>query len=116
MSHSRDRLDHRSLGQISDGGPPPDNEPITTRRTVVYAMFGLLVLLYLAFWVALAVLFEPNLQFFSYYAINYDQGFVRRGLAGELLRLFPADHYFTGLLILRWLIPALFVIGLAAVA
>jgi len=44
------------------------------------------------------------------------QGFVRRGLAGEILDLFPADLYFTGLLILRWLVPALFGVGIAAVA
>jgi hypothetical protein len=89
---------------------------MTTGGRLGYAVAGLLLLLYMAFWIALAALFEPNLQFFSYYAINYDQGFVRRGLAGELLDLFPADLYFTGLLILRWLVPALFVAAIAVVA
>lgn len=95
---------------------PQSNQPITLRGKAVYAAVGLLLACYLASWVALAALFEPNLQFFSYYAINYDQGFVRRGLAGELLDLFPADLYFTGLLVLRWLVPALFVAGIATVA
>jgi hypothetical protein len=94
---------------------PPD-QPITPRGKAVYTVVGLVLLLYMAFWVALAALFEPNLQFYAYYAVNYDQGFVRRGLAGELLGLFPADLYFTGLLVLRWLVPALFVIGIAVVA
>lgn len=91
------------------------NEP-RTRRRLVYAIVGLLLLLYMTFWVAFASVFEPNLQFFSYYAIDYSQGFVRRGLAGEILDLFPADLYFTGLLILRWIVPALFVVGIAEVA
>jgi hypothetical protein len=91
------------------------NEP-STRRRLVYAIAGLLLLLYMAFWIGFAIIFEPNLQFFSYYAIDYSQGFVRRGLAGEILDLFSAAHYFTGLLILRWLVPALFVGGIAAVA
>ena len=91
------------------------NEP-STRPRLVYAIVGVLLLFYMAFWIAFACLFEPNLQFFSYYAVDYNQGFVRRGLAGEILDLFSAAHYFTGLLILRWLVPALFVVGIAAVA
>ncbi len=63
-----------------------------------------------------ASVYEPNLQFFAYYAVDYSQGFVRRGLGGEILDLFPADLYFTGLLILRWLVPTLFGVGIAAVA
>ena len=113
------------MTRFSGGRPIETEEPLTapqskvlisTRGKVVYAIAGLLLLLYMAFWVALAALFEPNLQFYSYYAINYDQGFVRRGLAGELLDLFPTDLYFTGLLILRWLVPAVFVAGIAVVA
>lgn len=74
-----------------------------------------MVLLYLTSWIVFASVYEPNLQFFAYYAVDYSQGFVRRGLGGELLGLFPADHYFTGLLILRWLVPTLFGVGVAAV-
>ena len=90
-------------------------EPSTQRR-LVYAIVGLLVLLYMASWVVFASVYEPNLQFFPYYAVDYSQGFVRRGLGGEILDLFPADLYFTGLLVLRWLVPALFGVGIAAVA
>ncbi len=94
---------------------PQSNEP-STRRGLVYAIVGLLVLFYLASWVVFTSVYEPNLQFFPYYAVDYSQGFVRRGLGGQILDLFPADRYFTGLLILRWLVPALFGLGIAAVA
>ncbi|OBG36934.1 hypothetical protein A5673_17360 [Mycobacterium sp. E3198] len=74
------------------------------------------MLLYLACWVVFASVYEPNLQFFPYYAVDYSQGFARRGLGGEILNLFPADLYFTGLVVLRWLVPTLFGVGIAAVA
>ena len=104
--------------RVETEGPlrnPQSNEP-RTRRRLVYAFVGLLVLLYVASWVVFASLYEPDLQFFAYYAVDYSQGFVRRGLGGEILDIFPADRYFTGLLILRWLVPALFGVGIAAVA
>ncbi|MCV7091807.1 hypothetical protein [Mycobacterium interjectum] len=76
----------------------------------------MLVLLYVASWVVFASVYEPNLQFFPYYAVDYSQGFARRGLGGEILNLFPADLYFAGLLVLRWLVPTVFGVGIAAVA
>jgi len=125
MSHEAQRLGPRSWQAGLDAGSPVEteeppralqlNEP-STRRRLVYALVGLLVLLYLASWVVFASIYEPDLQFFPYYAVDYSQGFVRRGLGGAILNLFPADLYFTGLLILRWLVPALFGVGIAAVA
>jgi len=125
MSPEAQRLGPRSWQAGLDAGSPVEteeppralqsNEPITRRR-LVYAIVGLLVLLYLASWVVFASIYEPDLQFFPYYAVDYSQGFVRRGLGGEILNLFPSDLYFTGLLILRWLVPALFGVGIAAVA
>ncbi|XCI62772.1 hypothetical protein MPNTM1_03937 [Mycolicibacterium parafortuitum] len=88
---------------------------IGSRRRTVYLTVGLFMLLYMASAVAFAVMYEPNLQFFSYYVVNYDDGFIRRGLGGEIVDLFPADSYFTGLLVLRWLIPGLFCAAIAAV-
>jgi hypothetical protein len=125
MSREAKRLDSRSRQAGFHAGHPLEteerprdphsSEPITRRR-FGYAIVGLLLLLYMASWIALAAVYEPNLQFFAYYAIDYSQGFVRRGLAGEILDLFPADLYFTGLLVLRWLVTAVFGVGLAAVA
>lgn len=125
MSPEAERLDPLSApaGTVTADPAETDEPPRTlqsngpsTRAKFVYALVGLLVLLSMASWVAFACVYEPNLQFFPYYAVDYSQGFVRRGLGGEILDLFPADRYFTGLLILRWLMPALFGVGLAAVA
>ncbi len=125
MSPEAERLDPRSRQAGFHAGRPVEteeplralqsNEP-STRRRLIYAIVGLLLLLYMASWVVFTSVYEPNLQFFAYYAVDYSQGFVRRGLGGEILDLFPADIYFTGLLILRWLVPTLFGVGIAAVA
>ncbi len=125
VSHEAERLDPRSGQAGSDAGRPVETEEPpralrsdepSSRRRLGYAIVGLLLLLYMASWVVFTSVYEPNLQFFAYYAVDYSQGFVRRGLAGEILDLFPADLYFTGLLILPWLVPALFGVGIAAVA
>ena len=89
---------------------------VNSRRGIVYTIVGLVLVLYMAFLVAVTSLYEPNMQWFSYYVVDYKLGFVRRGLAGEIVDMFPADRYFTVLLTLRWLVPALFMAGLAAVA
>ena len=87
-------------------------------RRAAYMIVALDLLLYMVYIVALSIGSSGNrdLMLGNYYAVDYRQGFVRRGLAGQILDLFPADRYFTGLLILRWLVPALFLVGLAAVA
>jgi len=95
---------------------PVQSNEMSGRRRLVYAIVGLVLVLFMAFYVVLMSLYEPNMQWFSYYVVDYRLGFVRRGLAGEIVDLFPADRYFTVLLTLRWLVPALFVVGLAAVA
>lgn len=51
----------------------------------------------------------------SYYAVDYSFGFVRRGLAGELVGLVPG-HYFAAALGLRWLSTAVYLCALALVA
>lgn len=86
------------------------------RRTRVYAGVAALLALWLGFLVYVAVVFEPDLYWFSYYSLDYSSGFIRRGLAGELLRLFPTDSYFTGLRTLRWLEPSIYIAGLLVVA
>lgn len=89
---------------------------MTSRRNIGYPIMALLLVLWLAGLVVLASAFEPDLYWFSYYSVDYTLGFVRRGLAGEMLDLFPAGHYFTGLHILRWLPSTFFIVGLVAVA
>jgi hypothetical protein len=51
----------------------------------------------------------------SYYAVDYTFGFVRRGLAGELVGLVPG-HYFEAALGLRWLSTAIYLCALGLVA
>ncbi|MDT7759105.1 MAG: hypothetical protein QOH27_5003 [Mycobacterium sp.] len=82
-----------------------------------YTALAALLFVWLTCLVAVALTaFVPQMYFFSYFSVDYTLGFARRGLAGELLDLFPADQYFTGLLTLRWLVSALFIVSLGAVA
>ncbi|MFY9336699.1 MAG: hypothetical protein WAO90_11985 [Mycobacterium sp.] len=85
----------------------------STRR---FALFGLALLIWALALIAIAVTVIPDAYWFSYYSVDYSLGFVRRGLAGELVGIFPEDHYFRALRFLRWLPTAFFVIGLAVLA
>ncbi|EHB49755.1 hypothetical protein MycrhDRAFT_5142 [Mycolicibacterium rhodesiae JS60] len=78
-------------------------------------MIALFLLLWLGFTIVNAS-YMPHMLWFSYYSVDYSQGFVRRGLAGEILNLAPADLYFGAVLTIRWLVSALFIVSLAAVA
>lgn len=57
-----------------------------------------------------------NLYAFWRWAVDYEYGFVRRGLAGEIMNIFPSEYYFSGLLFLRWLVSVVSIFGLVAVA
>lgn len=65
-------------------------------------------------WFAIKVV-PLDVYWMSYYTADYTHGFVRRGLAGELVRLAPS-HYFTATLSLRWLSTVVYLCGLATVA
>lgn len=67
----------------------------------------------LVLWCAIKVV-PLDVYWMSYYAADYTHGFVRRGLAGEVVRLVP-NHYFGATLGLRWLSTAVYLCGLAAV-
>ncbi|WP_077080127.1 hypothetical protein [Mycobacterium numidiamassiliense] len=60
-------------------------------------------------------IFPLDVYWMSYYSADYAHGFVRRGLAGELVDLVPG-HYFGVTLTLRWLSTAVYLCGLATVA
>ena len=81
-----------------------------------FRLFTLALLIWAAVLTAIAVTVIPDAYWFSYYSVDYSLGFVRRGLAGELVGLFPEDSYFQALKVLRWVPTAFFVIGLAALA
>lgn len=81
-----------------------------------YAIAGLLLVLWASALTLIAVTVVPDGYWFSYYSVDYTLGFVRRGLAGELVGLIPSNDYFTSLRILRWFPTIIFVLGLAVVA
>ncbi|BBX73804.1 hypothetical protein H7H78_14900 [Mycobacterium shinjukuense] len=58
----------------------------------------------------------PNaILWLEYYAANYEFGFVRRGLAGELIRRLPGDHFFAGAYTILWMSITVWLIALAVV-
>lgn len=89
---------------------------ISPQRRRGYVTAAVLLAVWAAALLVIAVTVMPDLYWYSYFAVDYSVGFIRRGLAGELLGLFGPAHYFAGLRVLRWLPTVLFVAGLAAVA
>ena len=86
-----------------------------SRRRLCYSLVVLVLLLWLGITVVYAS-YLPQIYWFSYFSVDYSLGFVRRGLAGEIIGLAPADRYFTALLTFRWLVSALFIVSLAVAA
>lgn len=81
-----------------------------------YVTFGVLLLAWATVLVLVAARFVPDGYWYSYFSVDYSQGFIRRGLAGEIVNLFPDERYFGALAVLRWIPTVLFALGLAAVA
>ena len=93
--------------------PTTEISPVRKRG---YAIAGLLLLLWASVLTVIALTVVPDGYWFSYYAVDYTVGFIRRGLAGELVGVMPGDDYFGSLRILRWFPTVIFVLGLAVVA
>lgn len=89
---------------------------LAPRRRRGYLIAAALVVVWAGALLAIAVTVMPDLYWYSYFAVDYSVGFIRRGLAGELLGLFGPEHYFTGVKVLRWLPTVVFVGGLAGLA
>ena len=94
----------------------PSTAVDTGSRRGFFITFTSLLMLWAAVLLTLAITVVPDGYWYSYFAIDYSVGFIRRGLAGELLGLFGAAHYFGGLAVLRWIPTVAFVLGLAVVA
>ncbi|OBB69443.1 hypothetical protein [Mycobacterium sp. 852014-50255_SCH5639931] len=87
-----------------------------SRRHLMYAGVAAAIAAWAVAVLWFAIKIVPlDVYWMSYYAADYTHGFVRRGLAGELVRLAPG-HYFCATLILRWLSTAVYLGGLATVA
>ncbi|WP_431232282.1 hypothetical protein ACQ856_22845 [Mycolicibacterium psychrotolerans] len=94
----------------------PSTAVDTGSRRGFFVTFTVLLVLWAAVLLTLAITVVPDGYWYSYFAIDYSVGFIRRGLAGEMLGLFGPAHYFGGLAVLRWIPTVAFVLGLAAVA
>jgi hypothetical protein len=87
------------------------------QRVRIYVGVSIALLIWAALIVFLAAtVLNVDTYLLSYYAVDYTAGFVRRGLAGEIINLFPAGSYFTVAKVLRWASSAVYLISLAAVA
>lgn len=86
------------------------------RQHILYVGIGAAIAAWSAvvLWFAIKVV-PLDVYWMSYYTADYRHGFVRRGLAGELVRSVPG-HYFAAALGLRWLSTAGYLCGLAAIA
>ncbi|OBB94238.1 hypothetical protein [Mycobacterium sp. 852002-40037_SCH5390672] len=86
------------------------------RHHLLYVGIGAAIAAWAAvvLWFAIRVV-PLDVYWMSYYTADYRHGFVRRGLAGELVRSLPG-HYFAATLGLRWLSTAIYLCGLATVA
>ena len=89
---------------------------VTADRKRLYVVVAALLVVWAAVILFLAVAVIPDAYWYSYYAVDYTVGFVRRGLAGELIRLVPGDDYFAEQRVGRWLSSGAFVISLALLA
>ncbi|SBS75986.1 conserved membrane hypothetical protein [uncultured Mycobacterium sp.] len=94
----------------------PDTAVNTEGRRGFFITFTVLLAVWAAVLLTIALTVIPDGYWYSYFAIDYTTGFIRRGLAGEILDLFPRKHYFGGMAVLRWVPTVFFVLGLAAVA
>ena len=79
-------------------------------------LIGVLLAVWATAFLALAVYVIPDVYWYSYYAVDYTVGFVRRGLAGELVGWLPGDDSFFEQRVGRWVSSGLFLIALAVLA
>jgi hypothetical protein len=93
----------------------PTAEPRVERRRF-YVVSAALVGLWAAALLALTITVIPDLYWYSYYAVDYTVGFVRRGLAGEMLSWLPGQNQFIEQRVGRWLSSGAFIAALAGLA
>lgn len=87
-----------------------------TGRRRLYVVVGVLLAGWAAALFALTVTLIPDLYWYSYYAVDYTIGFLRRGLAGEILSWLPGENQFVEQRIGRWVSSGAFIAALACLA
>ena len=82
------------------------------RRKVVYSLAAVGILMWAsAIIYAAAALVQVDFYLISYYVADYTFGFVRRGLAGEIVGPVSGAEYLRNALAMRWLSTAAYVIA-----
>jgi hypothetical protein len=94
----------------------PSSDVSTRGARRPYVVIAVLLALWAAVLLALALTVIPDTYWYSYYAIDYTVGFVRRGLGGELVGLLPGQNYFVEQQIGRWVSSGAYIIGLVGLA
>lgn len=89
---------------------------VGTRHRRLYIVMAVLLALWAVTLLALNLTVIPDTYWYSYYAIDYTLGFVRRGLAGELVGLLPGDDLFLKQRVGRWVSSGAFFVALAVLA
>lgn len=85
-------------------------------RRRLYVIVAVLLATWAAALTALAMTVIPDTYWYSYYAVDYTVGFVRRGLAGELVGLLPGENLFFEQRVGRWVSSGAFLGALAVLA
>jgi hypothetical protein len=94
----------------------PSTSVTSGHRRGFFITFTVLLVLWVAVLMTIALTVIPDGYWYSYFSVDYTFGFIRRGLAGEILDLFGRRHYFGAVGVLRWVPTVFFVLGLAGVA
>lgn len=86
------------------------------RHRRLYLVVAVLLALWAVALLALNLTLIPGTYWYSYYAIDYSLGFLRRGLAGELVGLLPGEDKFFEHRVGRWVSSGAFLVALAVLA
>ena len=90
---------------------------IPEKRAVIYRIAAAFLAVWFAGYVfPISYVTPPSLYIPSYYALSYRAGFVRRGLAGEVVSLFPERYYIQVTYTLVWASFAVYCAALGALA
>ncbi|CAN5443211.1 membrane protein [soil metagenome] len=87
------------------------------RRKLIYSAVAAGILLWASAIVyAAAALVQVDFYLISYYVADYTFGFVRRGLAGEMVGAVSSANYLRNALAMRWTSTAIYICALLALA
>ena len=90
--------------------------PVNSKRAKLYLAVAIGLLIWAVGYVfVLSQVIATAIYWLTYYAVDYSAGFVRRGLAGQIVTVFPAQFYFPVSYALMWGSFAFYCLGLAVV-